>query len=116
MRIAPMLAAAAVLALGAPAAHAQEVKTIHPGMTEAEVRAAWGEPVTSRKAGDYAYLFYENGCLRACGTYDLVILQGGQVVDAIVRGKDHRYDGISSSPAGRKSRYTPPSDSAQRTP
>jgi hypothetical protein len=114
MRIAPVLAAAAVLALGAPAARAQEVKTIHPGMTDAEVRTAWGEPVTSRKAGDYSYLFYENGCLRTCGTYDLVILQGGQVVDAIVRGKDHHYDGVSSSPADRKPHYTPPSDSAPR--
>lgn len=115
MRAAPLLAVAALLALGAPAARAQDVKTIRPGMTEAEVRAAWGEPVTSRTAGDYTYLFYENGCLRACGTYDLVIFQGGQVVDAIVRGKDHRYDGVSSSPPDRKPHYTPPSDSAQRT-
>jgi hypothetical protein len=114
MRIAPMLAAAAALALGAPAARAQDVKTIRPGMTEAEVRAAWGEPVTARKAGEYAYLFYENGCLRACGTYDVVILQGGQVVDAIARGKIHHYDGVSSSPADRAPRYTPPSDSARR--
>ena len=115
MRIAPILAAAAVLALGAPAAHAQEVKTIRPGMTEGEVEAAWGAPVTSRKAGDYTYLFYENGCLRTCGTYDLVIFQGGQVIDAIVRGKDHHYDGVSSSPADRKPHYTAPSDSAPRT-
>ncbi len=116
MRIAPLLAAAAVLALGAPAARAQEVKTIRPGMTEADVRAAWGAPVTSRKAGEFTYLFYENGCLRTCGTYDLVILQGGQVVDAVVRGKNHAYDGVSSSPADRKPHYTPPSDSAPRSP
>jgi hypothetical protein len=116
MRIAPVVAAAALLALGAPAVRAQEVKTIRPGMTEADVRAAWGAPVTSRKAGDYTYLFYENGCVRTCGTYDVVVLQGGQVVDAIVRAKDHGYDGVSSSPADRKPHYTPPSDSAQRTP
>src|SRR6185503_14909788 len=80
------------VALGvAPTAQAQEVKTIRPGMSESEVRAAWGEPVTSRTTGDYAYLFYQNGCLRACGTYDVVILQGGQVVDAIARGKEHQY-------------------------
>jgi hypothetical protein len=114
MRVA--LALGAALTLGATAGHAQEVKTIRPGMTEAEVRAAWGAPVTSRKAKDYTYLFYENGCLRACGTYDLVILQGGQVVDAIARGSDHRYDGVSSSPADRAPRYTPPSDSVRRTP
>lgn len=114
MRTAPALLVAAALALGAGTARAQDVKTIRPGMTEAEVRATWGTPVTSRKVGEYAYLFYENGCLRACGTYDLVILQGGQVVDAIVRGKDHRYDGVSSSPADRKPAYTPPGDSARR--
>jgi hypothetical protein len=114
MRVGRMLM---IIALGvAPAAHAQEVKTVRPGMSEAEVRAAWGEPVTSRTTGDYAYLFYENGCLRACGTYDLVILQGGQVVDAIARGKEHRYDGVSSSPADRAPHYTPPGDSAQRSP
>ncbi len=42
--------------------------------------------------------------------------QGGQVIDAIARGKDHAYDGVSSSPADRKPHYTPPSDSARRTP
>ena len=113
-RLAGVLAAIA-MAVSARALHAQDVKTIRPGMTEAEVRSAWGAPVTSRKVGDYAYLFYENGCLRTCGTYDLVVLQGGQVVDAIVRGKDHNYDGVSSSPADRKPRFTPP-DSARRPP
>lgn len=114
MRIIPLLLSLALTA--APAAGAQEVKTIRPGMSEADVRTTWGEPVTSRKAGDYAYLFYENGCLRACGTYDVVILQGGQVIDAIVRGKDHHYDGVSSSPAKRAPHYTAPGDSAQRSP
>jgi hypothetical protein len=108
-----LLAAALVLA---PSAGAQEVKTIRPGMSEAEVRSTWGEPVAARTTGDYAYLFYENGCLRTCGTYDVVILQGGQVVDAIARGKDHHYDGVSSSPVDRAPHYTPPSDSAQRSP
>ena len=37
--------------------------------------AAWGEPLTVRKAGDYTYLFYTNGCLETCGTYDVVILE-----------------------------------------
>ena len=114
MRFAWLLAAAA-LTLSPPRLRAQAVQTIRPGMTEAEVRATWGAPVTSRKVGDYAYLFYENGCLRACGTYDLVVLQGGQVVDAIARGKNHIYDGVSSSPADRAPHYTPPSDSARRS-
>ncbi len=114
MRLA-WLPAVAALTLSASPLGAQGVQTIRPGMTEAEVRAAWGAPVTSRKVGDYAYLFFENGCLRACGTYDLVVLQGGQVVDAIGRGKNHNYDGVSSSPADRAPRYTPPSDSARRS-
>ncbi len=90
---------------------AQDVKTIKPGMTEADVRAAWGKPVTTRAHAGFSYLFYENGCLKTCGTYDLVILQGGQVVDAIARAKDHAYDGVSSSPADRAPHPTPPSDS-----
>jgi hypothetical protein len=112
MRVVQVMTMLALAA--APAVYAQEVKTIRPGMSEAEVRAAWGEPVTSRKTGDFAYLFYQNGCLRSCGTYDVVILQGGQVVDAIARGKDHQYDGVSSSPADRAPHYTPPTDSAEK--
>jgi hypothetical protein len=84
------------------------VATIRPGMTEAEVRATWGRPVTARSRGAYTYLFYENGCLRTCGTYDVVMLEGGQVVDAIVRGSGHRYDGVSSSPRDRAPGYTRP--------
>lgn len=81
---------------------AQEIKSIKPGMTEADVRAAWGEPLTVRKLGDMTYLYYRNDCLRRCGTYDIVFLEGGQVVDAIVRDRHHGYDGVSSSPVGRK--------------
>ena len=47
-------------------------------------------------------MFYTNGCLKTCGTYDVVILEKDQVVDAIVRAKGRRYDGVSSSPADRK--------------
>jgi len=107
-----LLAAAAALAGAAPVA-AQEPATVRPGMPEAGVRAAWGEPVTARSRGPYTYLFYENGCLRSCGTYDVVILEGGQVVDAIVRAPAHRYDGVSSSPPDRAPGFTPPAgDSA----
>lgn len=81
---------------------APEVKTIKPGMTEAQVREQWGEPLTVRKAGIMSYLYYRNDCLKRCGTYDIVFLEHGQVVDAIVRDSHHRYDGISSSPEDRK--------------
>ena len=75
--------------------------TVRPGMTEAQVRAAWGTPSGTRARGDYSYLFFANGCQPACGVQDVVILERGQVVDAVARGKGHRYDGVSSSPAGR---------------
>ena len=75
--------------------------TVRPGMTESEVRAAWGAPSGTRARGDYTYLFFANGCQPACGVQDVVILERGQVVDAVARGKRHRYDGVSSSPAGR---------------
>ena len=40
------------------------------------------------------------------GTYDIVFLERGQVIDAIVRDSRRRYDGISSSPADRKPEQT----------
>jgi hypothetical protein len=114
-RALPAVAAVLLIALPLQRAAAQaaspagvNVATIRPGMTDAEVRAAWGKPVTERSRGAYTYLFYENGCLRTCGTYDVVILEGGQVVDAIVRGSGHRYDGVSSSPPDRAPGYTRP--------
>jgi hypothetical protein len=95
------------LALAVPAA-AQEPTVIRPGMSEAEVVTAWGEPLARRTRGAFTYLHFQTDCLKECGTYDVVILEGGQVVDAIARSKDHRYDGVSSSPASRTPEYTPP--------
>ncbi len=87
-------------------AAAQEVKTIRPGMSEAQVRSAWGDPFTVRKAGVMSYLYYRNDCLKRCGTYDIVFLEHGQVVDAVVRDRGRHYDGIVSSPADRKPQPT----------
>ena len=81
---------------------AQEVRTITPGMTEAEVRTAWGTPFTVRTRGVHTFLYFTSDCLKRCGTYDIVFLEGGQVIDAIVRDKGRRYDGIASSPIDRK--------------
>lgn len=91
-----------LMTLTAAGVAAQEVKTIKPGMTEAEVKAAWGEPMTARKSGDMTYLYYRNDCLKTCGTYDVVFLEKGQVVDAVVRDSHRAYDGIASSPKDRK--------------
>jgi len=75
--------------------------TIDPGMTREQVIAIWGEPQVERAAADWVYLHYRNGCEVTCGTDDVVMLQDGQVVDAIVRGQGHTYSGVSSSPPGR---------------
>ena len=72
---------------------------IDPGMTSAQVIATWGEPAAQRTQGDLTYLYFRNGCENSCGMFDLVILEGDQVVDAVLRGFGHDYSGISSSPA-----------------
>ena len=78
----------------------EDTGTIAPGMSEREVYAVWGAPAAVRRAGEYTYLFFENGCEYTCGTMDVVTLQNGAVVDAIVRWDGHRYAGESSSPPG----------------
>ena len=111
MRIA-VLTLAAVAALAAlprrataqdttAAASAAASTAISPGMSEADVRARWGDPVIVRASGDRKFLYYRNGMERSVGWLDVVFLQGGQVVDCIARGAGHAYTGQSSSPAGR---------------
>ena len=82
--------------------------TVDPGMTRDQVIAVWGEPLVERAAENWVYLYFRNGCEVSCGTDDIVLLQDGQVVDAIVRGQGHTYSGISSSPPGRTAEPTPP--------
>jgi hypothetical protein len=101
-----------LLLAGAGDLGAQDVKTIKPGMTEAEVREQWGEPLTVRKLGAMSYLYYRSNCLKTCGTNDVVFLENGQVIDAVVRDTHRKYDGIASSPADRKPEPTAPSPGA----
>jgi hypothetical protein len=82
--------------------------TVEPGMTRDQVVEVWGDPVTERALGAWSYLYFRNGCEISCGTYDVVLLDGGQVVDAIVRGRGHVYAGVSSSPPERAAEFTPP--------
>ncbi len=82
--------------------------TVRPGMSRMEVIGMWGEPVTERMSGNRTYLYYRNGCEVTCGTFDVVFLEGDQVMDAIVRGPGHTYAGISSSPPDRQAEFTPP--------
>jgi hypothetical protein len=77
--------------------------TIAPGMGEKEVFSLWGPPIAVRHQGDMTYLYFRNGCEYTCGTEDVVFLQNGQVVDAVLRWPGHGYSGQSSSPAA-----TPP--------
>ena len=79
----------------------EDTGTINPGMAERDIYALWGPPVAVRRAGEYTYLFFKNGCEYTCGTMDVVTLKDGKVVDAIVRWDGHRYSGESSSPPGK---------------
>jgi hypothetical protein len=101
-RILAALGMAVIALLLFAASAAAQVVSIKPGMSEAEVRAAWGDPLTARKAGSMTYLYYLNDCMRTCGTHDVVFLENGQVVDAVVRDSHHGYDGVASSPRDRK--------------
>jgi len=76
--------------------------TIAPGMSEKDVYTLWGAPVAVRRQGDWTYLFFRNGCEYTCGTEDIVTLQNGRVVDAVLRWPGHGYSGQSSSPSGTK--------------
>ncbi|MBW7934279.1 MAG: hypothetical protein H3C62_11895 [Gemmatimonadaceae bacterium] len=85
-----------LLFLGAVPLAAQAV--IDPGMTKAQVVERLGAPAFERAAGEATFLFYRNGCERTCGMNDLVVLERGQVTDAILRSPRRRYSGTSSSP------------------
>ena len=105
---APVVAPAPVIpapatdtATPAAPAPASDLATIAPGMSRAQVEAAWGKAGNSRTDGSWIYLFYKNDCGRSCGTFDVVFLQNDRVTDAIVRASFRRYAGTSSSPAAR---------------
>ncbi|HET7039918.1 MAG TPA: hypothetical protein VFH97_08515 [Gemmatimonadales bacterium] len=82
--------------------------TVDPGMSRDQVVGVWGAPVAERTSGTWTYLYFRNGCEVSCGTFDVVFLENGAVVDAIVRHAGHVYSGTSSSPPGRQGVATPP--------
>ena len=90
--------------------------TVNPGMSEREVYELWAAPAAVRRVGEYTYLFFSNGCEYTCGTMDVVTLQNGRVVDAIVRWDGHRYSGESSSPPGRVPFANPGGETLQMSP
>jgi hypothetical protein len=106
---------------GGPLTHdvayvSDDTGTVNPGMTEREVYELWAAPAAVRRIGEYTYLFFRNGCEYTCGTMDVVTLQNGKVVDAIVRWDGHRYSGESSSPPGRVPTPTPGGDTLKIKP
>ena len=104
----PVREAPATRQVGEEAWFPTETGTISPGMTADEVIGVWGTPVADRTVASWTFLYFRNGCEQACGTFDIVMLEGGQVVDAIVRGVGHTYAGVSSSPPDRVAEFTPP--------
>ena len=80
----------------------EDTGTIAPGMGERDIYSIWGQPIAVRREGEYTYLYFQNGCEWTCGMQDLVILQNGKVVDAVLRWPGHGYSGESSSPPGKK--------------
>ena len=90
--------------------------TVNPGMSERDVYLIWAAPAAVRRVGEYTYLFFQNGCEYTCGTMDVVTLQNGRVVDAIVRWDGHRYSGESSSPQGKVPFANPGGENLQVTP
>lgn len=94
----------------------EDTGTVNPGMTERDIYLLWAAPAAVRRIGEYTYLFFRNGCEYTCGTMDVVTLQNGRVVDAIVRWDGHRYSGESSSPPGRVPFANPGGENLQVAP
>ena len=94
----------------------EDTGTVNPGMSEREVYLLWAAPAAVRRVGSYTYLFFRNGCEYTCGTMDVVTLENGRVVDAIVRWDGHRYSGESSSPMGKVPFANPGGEQLQVTP
>ena len=108
VKLSTIALAGAVLLAAAPLPAQDTTNAVRPGMSESDVADRWGQPVAVRRINDWTYLFFRNGQERELGYYDVVFLQGGQVVDAVVRAPEHVYLGTSSSPAGRVPEFTPP--------
>lgn len=93
-----LVSAGLLIAALAGGAAAQSPRSIDPGMSRAQVLQHLGPPAATRTSGTATYLFYKNGCVRACGMDDVVMLEGDSVVDAIFRSTERQYTGRSSSP------------------
>jgi hypothetical protein len=104
MKMRILLLAGALLVAATPL---QAQSTISPGMTTDQVRAAFGAPATVREAGEWTYWYYHNGCPRRCGSDDVVFLQNGRVVAAVLRTPRRRIAGPAASEALESARSEP---------
>jgi hypothetical protein len=77
----------------------QDTGTLTAGMSERDVYSLWGAPIAVRRAGEYTYLFFRNGCEYRCGMEDVVTLDNGQVVNAVVRWPGHNFLGGPPTPS-----------------
>ncbi|HET6764992.1 MAG TPA: hypothetical protein VFH27_15010 [Longimicrobiaceae bacterium] len=108
MRFRTTLAALALLGIAAPAAAQQG--SIRAGMSPDEVRAAFGAPARTRDEGDWSYWFYNNGCPVRCGSDDVVFLQNGKVVAAVLRTGVRNFEGPAASSAIASIEGLPPTE------
>jgi hypothetical protein len=109
------------MTIGLPVAlHAQKPATIDSGMTQAQVVAVLGAPLSARTYASSTYLLYKNGCEKKCGMNDLVVLDRGKVADAVFRSPARHYSGTSSSPkmisSADAKRGAPPASAAPNKP
>ena len=98
MTLSPLATLLPLLLVGMPLMAARAQTIIDPGMTETQVIAKLGQPLSTRSYKTFTYLFYHNGCEKKCGMNDLVTLDSGRVIDAVFRSPSRRYSGTSSSP------------------
>jgi hypothetical protein len=93
----------------------EDTGTIAPGMTERDVYSLWGKPLDVRTIGEFTYLYFPNSCEYSCGLLDVVTLQNGHVVDAVLRWPGHGYSGQSSSPAALSPHGRPGGDTLRKS-
>jgi hypothetical protein len=94
-----MLLAGAALLLTAAATPARGQATISPGMTAEQVRDRFGQPATTRVAGEWVYWYYHNGCPVRCGSDDVVFFRNERVVAAVLRTARRRFAGPAADDA-----------------
>ena len=92
--------AAAIVVLMAPRVATAQTKpvSIDPGMTKEQVLARLGNPSEESHSGSFTYLLYNSDCGAKCRQDDLVVLERGEVTDAVFQSGKRTYTGQSEEP------------------